>query len=65
MRLHFPARNFQSSTQGSKRRSAKMAGGGELGRAVGLHDAMYVLPLMSVALAIVLWVSDRSARAYE
>jgi MFS family permease len=45
-------------------RFARMAGGGEAGRAAGLHDAMYVLPVMSAALAVVLWVSDRLARRY-
>jgi MFS family permease len=43
-------------------RFAKLAGGGEVGRAAGLHDAMYVIPIMSAALAVVLWVSDRVAR---
>jgi predicted MFS family arabinose efflux permease len=46
-------------------RFARIAGGGEAGRAAGLHDAMYVLPLMSAALAVVLWAGDRAARRYE
>jgi MFS family permease len=43
-------------------RFARMAGGGEAGRAAGLHDAMYVLPIMSAALAVVLWIGDRATR---
>jgi MFS family permease len=46
-------------------RFARIAGGGEAGRATGLHDAMYVIPLMSAALAVVLWIGHRSARRYE
>ena len=46
-------------------RFARIAGGGEAGRAAGLHDAMYVIPLMSAALVVVLWVGDRAARRYE
>jgi len=41
---------------------ARMAGGGEAGRAAGLHDAMYIIPLMSAALTVVLWAGDRTAR---
>jgi MFS family permease len=41
-------------------RFARIAGGGEAGRAAGLHDAMYVIPLMSAALAVVLWAGDRA-----
>ncbi len=40
-------------------RFALLAGGD---RAAGLHDAMYVIPAMSVAVAAVLWISDRVAR---
>ena len=43
-------------------RFARMAGGGEAGRAAGLHDAMYIIPLMSAALTVVLWAGDRAAR---
>jgi predicted MFS family arabinose efflux permease len=32
---------------------------GEAARAVGLHDAMYVIPALSVALAAVLWIAGR------
>jgi hypothetical protein len=46
-------------------RFAKIAGGGEAGRAAGLHDAMYVIPIMSAALAVVLWMGDRAMRRYE
>jgi MFS family permease len=35
------------------------AAGGD--RAAGLHDAMYVIPAVSLALSIVLWVSARAA----
>jgi MFS family permease len=38
---------------------AKLSGGD---RALGLHDAMYVLPIMSAALAVVLWISHGAAR---
>ena len=41
-------------------RFARIAGGGEAGRAAGLHEAMYVIPLMSAALAVVLWAGDRA-----
>lgn len=33
----------------------------EAARAIGLHQAMYVIPVLSAALAIVLWASARSA----
>lgn len=41
---------------------ALAAGGGEAGRAIGLRDAMYLMPLMSIVLAAVLWGSARAAR---
>lgn len=44
-------------------RLALLAGGGEAGRAMGLHDAMYVLPAMSLVLAAVLWRTAPTARA--
>jgi predicted MFS family arabinose efflux permease len=34
----------------------------EAARALGLHQAMYVIPVLSVALAIVLWAGARSVR---
>jgi hypothetical protein len=43
-------------------RFALAAGGGEAGRAIGLRDAMFVMPLMSLALAAVLWGSARATR---
>lgn len=39
---------------------AKAAGGD---RAAGLHDAMYVLPVVSVAVAAILWAANASASA--
>jgi len=42
---------------------AALAGGGEAGRAAGLHQAMYILPILSVVLAAVLWISNASASA--
>ena len=35
---------------------------GEAARAVGLHDAMYVIPALAVVLAGVLWMGGRSGR---
>ena len=35
--------------------------GAEASRAVGLHDAMYVIPALAVVLAAVLWVAGRAA----
>ena len=32
---------------------------GEAARALGLHDAMYVVPALAVVLAIVLWMAAR------
>jgi MFS family permease len=43
-------------------RFAAAAGGGEAGRAVGLHDAMYLMPVMSLALVIALWGAHRAVR---
>ena len=43
-------------------RFALAAGGGEAGRAIGLRNAMYVMPLMSILLAAVLWWSARVSR---
>jgi MFS family permease len=40
-------------------RFAMAAGGGEPGRAAGLHEAMYLIPAMSLVLAVVLWWSSR------
>ena len=40
-------------------RFSAAAGGGEAGKALGLRDAMYVMPLMSVVLAAVLWRAGR------
>ena len=37
--------------------------GAEASRAVGLHDAMYVIPVLAVVLAGVLWVAGRKASA--
>ncbi len=37
-------------------------GTSEAARARGLHDAMYVIPILSVALAVVLWAAARSIR---
>ena len=37
--------------------------GAEASRAVGLHDAMYVIPALAVVLAGVLWVAGRQASA--
>jgi MFS family permease len=39
---------------------AKRSGlGGEAARAIGLHDAMYVVPALAVLLAAVLWIAGR------
>jgi MFS family permease len=46
-------------------RLANLAGGGEAGRAAGLHDAMYVMPVMSLAVAGVLWRAGRRANGYK
>lgn len=35
-------------------------GSGEAARAQGLHQAMYVIPLLSAALAVVLWAASRA-----
>jgi len=35
--------------------------GAEAARAAGLHDAMYVIPVLAVALAGVLWIAGRRA----
>ena len=37
-------------------------GTGEAARAQGLHQAMYVIPVLSAALAVVLWAAARSMR---
>lgn len=37
---------------------------GEAARAVGLHDAMYLIPALAVVLAAVLWVAGRRQVAY-
>jgi predicted MFS family arabinose efflux permease len=45
------------------RRAALAAGsvaGGEIYRAIGLHQAMYVIPLLSVGLALVLYAGSRT-----
>ena len=31
----------------------------EAARAIGLHDAMYVIPVLSLALAVILWAGSR------
>ena len=36
----------------------------EAARAIGLHDAMYVIPVLSLALAVILWAGSR-ADAYS
>lgn len=42
----------------------RAAGSGELSaeaaRAIGLHDAMYVIPVLSLALAVILWAGSRA-----
>ena len=45
------------------RRAAQAAGSttlGEIYRAIGLHQAMYVIPALSVGLALVLWAGSRT-----
>ena len=37
--------------------------GGEAARAIGLHDAMYVVPSLAIVLAGVLWIAGRPRRA--
>lgn len=45
------------------RRAVEAGAAAEAARAIGLHQAMYVIPVLSVALAIVLWISrQRCAR---
>ena len=34
---------------------------GEAARAIGLHDAMYVIPALSVIVAGVLWIAGRGS----
>jgi MFS family permease len=45
---------------------ARVAAGGlpvtEAAKAVGLHQAMYIIPILSVTLAAVLWAASRAAR---
>jgi len=48
------------------RRAAEGAGAaatGEAFRAIGLHHAMYVIPVLSVGLALVLWAGSRTVAA--
>ena len=47
------------------RRAAGVAPVSEAARAVGLHQAMYLIPAMAVVLAAVLWMGARSARRYS
>jgi hypothetical protein len=35
----------------------------EAARAIGLHQAMYLIPAMALVLAAVLWAGARSARS--
>jgi predicted MFS family arabinose efflux permease len=42
---------------------ARRAGGGEPGRAAGLHHALYLVPVMSLVLALSLWAAARATRA--
>jgi predicted MFS family arabinose efflux permease len=44
------------------RRAAGGAGLPEAARAVGLHQAMYLIPAMALVLAVVLWAGARSVR---
>jgi MFS family permease len=44
------------------RRAAGSAAVGEAARAIGLHQAMYLIPAMSLLLAAVLWAGARSAQ---
>ena len=48
-------------------RLARLASGGaavtEAARAIGLHQAMYLIPAMALVLAAVLWAGGRAARA--
>jgi MFS family permease len=44
------------------RRAAGGAGLTEAARAVGLHQAMYLIPAMALVLAVVLWAGARSVR---
>jgi MFS family permease len=48
-------------------RFARLASGGaaigEAARAIGLHQAMYLMPAMALVLAAVLWAAARAARA--
>ena len=37
--------------------------GAEAARAIGLHDAMYVMPALSLALAVILWAGSRAMPA--
>jgi hypothetical protein len=44
-------------------KAAEAAGSAQLtesARAIGLHDAMYVIPLLSLMLAAVLWAGSRT-----
>jgi hypothetical protein len=43
--------------------AARAGAAPEAARAAGLHDAMYVIPAMSLVLAAVLWVGARYSRA--
>jgi hypothetical protein len=46
----------------------RAAGGGpveEWHKAVGLHDAMYVIPALNVALVVVLIAAERAVRPYS
>jgi MFS family permease len=47
----------------SAARAAGSAAVGEAYRAIGLHQAMYVIPLLSVALALVLYAGSRTIAA--
>jgi MFS family permease len=43
--------------------AAGSTGGGEAFRAIGLHQAMYIIPVMSAALALALYAGSRTIAA--
>ena len=52
-----------TSTTGTTYQLGEMAGSEQVtesARALGLHDAMYVIPVLSVGLAAVLWAGSRT-----
>jgi len=50
-------------SDGLARRAAGASAIGEAARAIGLHQAMYLIPAMAVVLAAVLWAGARASRA--